>query len=82
MLRVFTTFDRKGYGRFIGRFSIETLIVSLAGVPAPVVFHNAFPDASLGPVTGRIHTYHLGLWFNSPTDGPILRFDLSLFLTS
>jgi hypothetical protein len=59
----------EGYGRFIGRFSIETFIVSLASVPAPVVFHNAFPDAALGPVTGRIHTYHLGLWFNSPTDG-------------
>jgi hypothetical protein len=64
-----TNKDGKGYGRFIGRFSIETFIVSLASVPAPVVFHNAFPDASLGPVTGRIHTYHLGLWFNSPTDG-------------
>jgi hypothetical protein len=58
-----------GYGRFVGRFSIETFIVSLASVPAPAVFHNAFPDASLGPVTGRIHTYHLGLWFNSPVDG-------------
>ena len=58
-----------GYGRFVGRFNIETFIVSLASVPAPAVFHNAFPDASLGPVTGRIHTYHLGLWFNSPVDG-------------
>jgi hypothetical protein len=59
----------EGYGRFIGRFSIETFIVSPASVSAPAVFHNAFPDAVLGPVTGRIHTYHLGLWFNSPTDG-------------
>jgi hypothetical protein len=64
-----TNKDGKGYGRFIGRFNIETFIVSPASVPAPVVFHNAFPDAALGPVTGRIHTYHLGLWFNSPTDG-------------
>jgi hypothetical protein len=64
-----TNKDGKGYGRFIGRFNIETFIVSLASLPAPVVFHNAFPDAALGPVTGRIHTYHLGLWFNSPTDG-------------
>src|SRR5690348_15376646 len=64
-----TNKEGKGYGRFIGRFSIETFIVSLASVPAPVVFNNAFPDASLGPVTGRIHTYHLGLWFNSPVDG-------------
>ena len=58
-----------GYGEFIGRFNIETFIVSLASLPAPVVFNNAFPDASLGPVSGRIHTYHLGLWFNSPADG-------------
>jgi hypothetical protein len=64
-----TNKNGEGYGRFVGRFNIETFIVSLASVPAPVVFHNAFPDAALGPVTGRIHTYHLGLWFNSPTDG-------------
>ena len=64
-----TNKDGKGNGRFVGRFNIETFIVSLASVPAPVVFHNAFPDGSLGPVTGRIHTYHLGLWFNSTTDG-------------
>lgn len=64
-----TNKEGRGYGRFIGRFNIETFIVSLASVPAPVVFNNAFPDASLGPVTGRIHTYHLGLWFNSPQDG-------------
>jgi hypothetical protein len=64
-----TNKNGEGYGRFIGRFSIETFIVSLASVPAPIVFHNAFPDAILGPVTGRVHTYHLGLWFNSPTDG-------------
>jgi hypothetical protein len=64
-----TNKDGKGYGRFIGRFSIETFIVSLASVPAPIVFRNAFPDVALGPVNGRVHTYHLGLWFNSPTDG-------------
>jgi hypothetical protein len=64
-----TNKDGRGYGRFVGRFSIETFIVSLASVPSPVVFRNAFPDALLGPVTGRVHTYHLGLWFNSPTDG-------------
>ena len=64
-----TNKEGRGYGRFIGRFNIETFIVSLASVPAPVVFNNAFPDVPLGPVTGRVHTYHLGLWFNSPTDG-------------
>jgi len=64
-----TNRNGQGYGRFVGRFNIESFIVSLQGVPAPVVFRNAFPDAALGPMSGRIHTYHLGLWFNSPTDG-------------
>ena len=64
-----TNKDGRGFNRFIGRFNIETFIVSLASVPAPVVFRKAFPDASSGPVSGRIHTYHLGLWFNSQLDG-------------
>ena len=59
----------EGYGEFVGRFNIETFIVSLAALPAPKIFNNTFPDASEGVVTGRIHTYHLGLWFNSPKDG-------------
>jgi hypothetical protein len=57
-----------GYGRFIGRFNIETFIVSPASLPAPIVFTNTFPDVSPGPKTGPIHTYHLGLWFNDPKD--------------
>jgi hypothetical protein len=60
-----------GHGRFIGRFNIETFIVSQppGNVDSPVVFNNAFPDASnSGPPTEPIHTYHLGLWFNSPQD--------------
>ncbi len=44
-----TNRDGKGYGRFIGRFNIETFIVSLASVPAPVVFQKAFPDARWDP---------------------------------
>jgi hypothetical protein len=60
-----------GHERFIGRFNIETFIVSQppGNVPSPVVFNNAFPDASnSGPPVEPIHTYHLGLWFNSPQD--------------
>jgi hypothetical protein len=60
-----------GHERFIGRFNIETFIVSQPPgmVPSPVVFTNAFPDASnSGPPVEPIHTYHLGLWFNSPQD--------------
>jgi hypothetical protein len=57
-----------GYGTFVGRFNVETFIVAPGAVPAPSVFNNAFPDATLNPPTGPIHTYHLGLWFNSPAD--------------
>jgi hypothetical protein len=61
--------DGEGHGRFIGRFNEETFIVAQApSVAAPFVHNNAFPDAQLNPTTNPIHTYHLGLWFNSPTD--------------
>jgi hypothetical protein len=60
--------DGEGQGRFIGRFNEETFIVAQGAVPAPVVHNNAFPDASLNPVTNPVHTFHLGLWFNSSVD--------------
>ena len=37
-------------------------------MPAPLVHNNAFPDASINPVTDPVHTFHLGLWFNSSED--------------
>jgi len=62
--------NRKGTGKvtFIGRFSIETFVVAPGSAPAPVTFNGPFPDASLNPTTNPIQMYHLGLWFNSPTD--------------
>ena len=62
--------NRKGTGRgtFIGRFSIETFVVAPGSAPAPVTFNGPFPDASANPPTNPIQMYHLGLWFNSPTD--------------
>jgi hypothetical protein len=57
-----------GFGHFIGRFNEETFIVAPGSVAAPSVHNHAFPDAILNPKTGPIHTYHLGLWFNSPQD--------------
>src|SRR5262249_23702797 len=63
-----TNHDGKGRGKFIGRFNSETFIVAPSSVPAPVVHNNAFPDASLNPQTNPVHTYHLGLWFNSSDD--------------
>jgi len=58
----------QGYQRFIGRFNEETFIVAPGVATAPVVHHDAFADASLNPATPPVHTYHLGLWFNSPAD--------------
>jgi hypothetical protein len=52
-------------GTFVGRFSIETFIVAPGTAPAPVI-HDS--DASTNPATAPVHTFHLGLWFNSPTD--------------
>jgi hypothetical protein len=62
---------------FRGRFSIETFIIAPGVAPAPQVFTDPpFPDALRNPATvgpdgrtpGPVQTYHLGLWFNSPTD--------------
>ena len=55
----------RGTGKFVGRFNTETFIVAPDSAPAPVV-HG--PDASSNPATGPVHTFHLGLWFNSPAD--------------
>jgi len=60
--------DGHAHGEFIGRFSIETFTVAPGSAPAPVVFNNAFPDASSNPPFNPIQMYHLGLWFNSPKD--------------
>ena len=66
-----TNHEGKGHQKFIGRFNIETFIVAQppAGQAAPVVHDQPpFPDAASNPATEPIHTFHLGLWFNSPTD--------------
>jgi hypothetical protein len=53
---------------YAGRFNLETFIVAPNVAPAPVVHTQPNPDASSNPKTAPIHTYHLGLWFNSPAD--------------
>ena len=58
----------QGSGEFVGIFSIETFTVAPGTGPAPVVFTGAFPDASLNPAFNPVHSYHLGLWFDSPDD--------------
>jgi hypothetical protein len=59
----------EGSGKFIGRFSIETFAVAPGSTSAPVVHTDPpFPDAPANPPFNPIHTFHLGLWFNSPKD--------------
>ena len=61
--------DGSGHAQFIGRFSIETFIVATGIAPAPVVHDQPpFPDANTNPQTAPVHTFHLGLWFNSPAE--------------
>jgi hypothetical protein len=59
--------NKKGQGSqtFVGRFSIETFAVAPGSAQAPVVHPT---DAASNPPFAPVHTYHLGLWFNSPSD--------------
>jgi hypothetical protein len=52
-------------GDFIGRFNIGTFIVAPGMAHAPVVLSD---DATSNPATAPVQLYHLGLWFDSPTD--------------
>jgi hypothetical protein len=54
--------------RFIGRFNIETFIIAPGVAKAPLVHDDKFPDAEENPATAPIHTFHLGIWFNSADD--------------
>jgi len=59
-----------GIGDFVGRFSRETFIVApgQAVVPTPAHPEDA-PWGTQNPaIVQPIHTFHLGLWFNSPDD--------------
>jgi hypothetical protein len=63
--------DKKGSGSqsFVGRFSIETFIVGVGATSAPRPHTDPpFPDAGTNPTTNPVHTFHVGLWFNSPAD--------------
>jgi len=53
------------HGHFLGRFSDETFFVAPGPTSAPVVFDD---DANQNPAFAPVHTFHLGVWFNSPTD--------------
>jgi len=55
-------------GTFVGRFNEETFAVARGTATAPSVHSSPTPDATSNPAFGPIHTFHLGLWFNSPED--------------
>ncbi len=63
-----TNKNGNGHGHFVGRFNEETFIVAPGSAPAPLVHNNTFPDARNNPPTDLVHTFHLGLWFNTPAD--------------
>lgn len=52
-------------GDFVGRFSVETFVVAPGVAAAPKVFSD---DATTNPATPPVQMYHLGIWFDSPTD--------------
>jgi len=51
---------------FISRFSKETFAVAPNVAPAPQVHGNR--DADRNPAFKPVHTFHVGIWFNSPRD--------------
>ena len=62
-----TNASGRGKGRFVGRFNAETFAMAPDSGPAPVVHRGGpHPDASTNPDFAPIHTYHLGLFFDSP----------------
>ncbi len=64
-----TNANGQGKGRFVGRFSEETFAIAPDSGPAPAVHEDGpNPDASTNPVFAPVHTYHLGLFFDSPED--------------
>jgi hypothetical protein len=50
---------------YVGRFSIETFALAPGTAPAPQTHPGV--DATSNPAFAPVHTYHLGLWFGSPT---------------
>ena len=51
---------------FVSRLNDETFAVAVGAAPAPRP--HGGKDAPTNPVFAPIHTFHLGIWFNSPAD--------------
>jgi hypothetical protein len=61
-----TGYDGTASVTVVGRFNVETFAVAPGAGPAPVVHYGV--DAATNPPFAPIHTFHVGFWFNSPTD--------------
>jgi len=62
-----TNSNGQGKGRFVGRFNRETFAMAPDSGHAPVIHRGGpNPDDSTNPTFGPVHTYHLGLFFDSP----------------
>ena len=70
MSGMLTNASGTGVGDFVGRFNEETFIIAPGQAFVPQPKHPAdAPWGTKNPVISKpIHTYHLGLWFNSPND--------------
>jgi hypothetical protein len=53
---------------YVGRFNQETFAIAPNTAPAPSVHSSPTPDATSNPAFGPVHTFHVGIWFNSPAD--------------
>ena len=51
---------------FVSRLNDETFAIATGAAPAPRP--HGSKDASTNPVFAPVHTFHLGIWFNSPAD--------------
>jgi hypothetical protein len=49
---------------FVSRFNLETFAVGPDVAPAPA--QDGVKDANQNPTFKPLHTYHVGIWFNSP----------------
>jgi hypothetical protein len=59
----------KAHVKFVGRFSVETFAVAPGTGAAPVVHDSGtIKDAATNPAFAPVHTYHVGVWFNSGAD--------------
>lgn len=67
---IITDGQGKGAESFVGRFNITTFIVAPGAAPAPIVHTlQPFPDRANNPaITQPVHTFHVGLWFDSAND--------------